>query len=75
MSDAGTISVDELEVGPRTYHCIKRHGFRTLGDLAKLTPRELISFRGIGVKTVKEIAKALAEHGCALADSSVEGEK
>ena len=41
MNDATAITIEEAGFTAKTYNCLKRAKFRTLGDIAGKTEREL----------------------------------
>ena len=66
MSDSGSIfemTLDEMELSVRSYNCLKRAGFDTVGDIANLTDDELRKIRNLGEKSVNEIKNRLNELG------------
>ncbi len=56
------LSIISLDLSVRSYNCLKRAGYETLDDLAKLTTRELKSIKNLGQKSVDEIIDKLSEH-------------
>ena len=54
-------SIDALELGVRSYHCLKRAGLDTIGKLAEyMASGELLkNVRNCGVKSVREIMEKL----------------
>jgi DNA-directed RNA polymerase subunit alpha len=54
--------IEELELGVRSYNCLKRVGIETIGDLVTKTETELAGIPNFG----KEVKKALAAHGLTL---------
>ncbi|MBU3912378.1 MAG: KH domain-containing protein, partial [Candidatus Omnitrophica bacterium] len=53
------IAVSELDgVGPKTEKALKKAGFKTTGDIAKLDLKELTKVEGIGKKTAEKILKS-----------------
>lgn len=64
--DAKNISIDSVDWAARAYHCLRRGGIETLGQLASLTFDELIKIRGLGWRTAQEIESKLEEYGLSL---------
>lgn len=63
MSD---ILIEELELGVRSYNCLKRVGVETIGDLISKTEAELSAIPNFGKKSIEEVKENLATHGLAL---------
>lgn len=57
-----------LNMSFRTSNCLKRAGKNTVGDVAKLTEKELMSIRNFGKRSFDEVVTALAEYGITLKD-------
>ncbi len=60
------ILIEELELGVRSYNCLKRVGIETVGDLVAKSDRDLASIPNFGRKSIDEIRAALAAHGLRL---------
>ena len=58
--------VEALDLTVRAYNCLRRAGIRSLGDLVKKTPDDLLSIRAMGRTTVRVIQDALAPQGLHL---------
>ncbi len=66
--------IEELELGVRSYNCLKRVGIETIGDLVTKTENELASIPNFGKKSIEEVKETLAQHGLRLrGDNGVEG--
>ena len=54
-------SIDALELGVRSYHCLKRAGLDTIGELAEYiaSGQPLRNVRNCGTKSVREIMEKL----------------
>jgi DNA-directed RNA polymerase subunit alpha len=65
--------IEELELGVRSYNCLKRVGIETIGDLVTKTENELASIPNFGKKSIEEVKETLAQHGLRLrGDNGVE---
>src|SRR5512132_3601596 len=58
--------IEELELGVRSYNCLKRVGIETIGDLVSKTENELASIPNFGRKSIEEVKETLATHGLTL---------
>ncbi len=59
--------IEELELGVRSYNCLKRVGIETIGDLVTKTEGELAAIPNFGRKSIEEVKETLATHGLNLA--------
>jgi DNA-directed RNA polymerase subunit alpha len=62
------ILIEELELGVRSYNCLKRVGVETIGDLISKTEDDLSAIPNFGKKSVEEVKENLARHGLGLRD-------
>ena len=60
------ILIEELELGVRSYNCLKRVGIETIGDLVAKTEAELAAIPNFGKKSIEEVKETLAAHGLTL---------
>jgi DNA-directed RNA polymerase subunit alpha len=58
--------IEELELGVRSYNCLKRVGIETIGDLVTKTEGELAAIPNFGKKSIEEVKETLATHGLNL---------
>jgi DNA-directed RNA polymerase subunit alpha len=58
--------IEELELGVRSYNCLKRVGIETIGDLVSKTETELGTIPNFGKKSIEEVKETLAAHGLTL---------
>ena len=58
--------IEELELGVRSYNCLKRVGIETIGDLVVKTEAELAAIPNFGKKSIEEVKETLATHGLTL---------
>jgi len=55
-----------LSLSTRTRNILLRHGMKTVGDVCMRTPSMLLEIRGLSIKTLLEIEKALVTNGLDL---------
>jgi DNA-directed RNA polymerase subunit alpha len=60
------ILIEELELGVRSYNCLKRAGIQTVGDLVSKTEGELNAIPNFGKKSIDEVIETLHARGLAL---------
>ena len=58
--------IEELELGVRSYNCLKRVGIETIGDLVSKSENELAAIPNFGKKSVEEVKETLQAHGLTL---------
>ena len=58
--------IEELELGVRSYNCLKRVAIETIGDLVSKSDAELAAIPNFGKKSIEEVAETLAAHGLTL---------
>jgi DNA-directed RNA polymerase subunit alpha len=58
--------IEELELGVRSYNCLKRVGIETIGDLVSKTEVELGAIPNFGKKSIEEVKETLAAHSLGL---------
>jgi DNA-directed RNA polymerase subunit alpha len=58
--------IEELELGVRSYNCLKRVGIETIGDLTSKSEAELVAIPNFGRKSIEEVRSSLAAHGLML---------
>ena len=58
--------IEELELGVRSYNCLKRVGIETIGDLVSKTESELAAIPNFGKKSIEEVRETLQAHGLTL---------
>src|SRR3954452_12636779 len=58
--------IEELELGVRSYNCLKRVGIETIGDLVSKSENELAAIPNFGRKSIEEVKETLATHGLNL---------
>src|SRR5207249_2075211 len=60
------ILIEELELGVRSYNCLKRAGVQTVGDLVSKTEGELNAIPNFGKKSIDEVVETLHSRGLNL---------
>src|SRR4029450_8628740 len=58
--------IEELELGVRSYNCLKRVGIETIGDRVGKTENELAAIPNFGKKSIEEVKETLSAHGLNL---------
>ena len=58
--------IEELELGVRSYNCLKRVGIETIGDLVSKSEGELAAIPNFGKKSIEEVSETLAARGLSL---------
>jgi DNA-directed RNA polymerase subunit alpha len=61
-----SILIEELELGVRSYNCLKRAGIQTVGDLISKSEAELNAIPNFGKKSIDEVIETLHERGLSL---------
>jgi DNA-directed RNA polymerase subunit alpha len=60
------ILIEELELGVRSYNCLKRAGIQTVGDLLQKSESELNAIPNFGRKSIEEVIETLEARGMSL---------
>jgi DNA-directed RNA polymerase subunit alpha len=60
------ILIEELELGVRSYNCLKRAGIQTVGDLVSKSEGELAAIPNFGKKSIDEVIETLSQRGLTL---------
>jgi DNA-directed RNA polymerase subunit alpha len=60
------ILIEELELGVRSYNCLKRAGVQTVGDLVQKSESELNAIPNFGRKSIEEVIETLEARGLGL---------
>ena len=60
------ILIEELELGVRSYNCLKRASVQTVGDLVRKTRGELNAIPNFGSKSIEEVIETLHARGLDL---------
>jgi DNA-directed RNA polymerase subunit alpha len=67
-SQMDDILIEELELGVRSYNCLKRAGIQTVGDLISKSEGELNAIPNFGKKSIDEVIETLHARGLNLRD-------
>jgi DNA-directed RNA polymerase subunit alpha len=65
-SPMNDILIEELELGVRSYNCLKRAGIQTVGDLISKSEGELNAIPNFGKKSIDEVIETLGARGLSL---------
>ena len=57
------MTIEELDLSVRSYNCLKRAGIQTVDELTQKTEDEMMRFRNLGKKSLKEVKDKLIELG------------
>lgn len=60
------ILIEELELGVRSYNCLKRAGIQTVGELVRKSESELNAIPNFGRKSIEEVEETLRARGLGL---------
>ena len=63
------ILIEELELGVRSYNCLKRAGIQTVGELVRKSESELNAIPNFGRKSIEEVIETLHSRGLELRPS------
>jgi DNA-directed RNA polymerase subunit alpha len=63
------ILIEELELGVRSYNCLKRAGIQSVGDLLQKSESELNAIPNFGRKSIEEVIETLEARGLSLRQS------
>lgn len=66
MADIRAKDIFELKLGTRSYAGLLRYGARTIGDVEKLTIKQIMNIPRVGKQSVKEIVNAMQKFGITL---------
>jgi DNA-directed RNA polymerase subunit alpha len=58
--------IEELELGVRSYNCLKREGIETVGDLIAKSEQELMCIPNFGRKSIEEVRERLEKNNLKL---------
>ncbi|MCQ2385385.1 MAG: DNA-directed RNA polymerase subunit alpha [Clostridia bacterium] len=63
------MTIEDLQLSCRSYHCLKRDGVDTVRDLVAKTKEDMMRVRNLGEKSLKEIIEKLRGYNLTLAES------
>jgi DNA-directed RNA polymerase alpha subunit len=61
--ESKSILLRETELSTRTINTLEKTGLKTLGDVCRLTEKEILEIKGIGPKGREELRQILGSHG------------
>ena len=61
-------TIEELDLSLRSFNCLKRAGFDTLGDVIQVSESELKTIKNFGKKSLTEVIDKIHELGLSLKD-------
>ncbi len=65
-SDLDDLLIEELDLGVRSYNCLKRAGIQSVGDLLQKSESELNAIPNFGRKSIEEVQETLEARGLSL---------
>ncbi len=65
-NNAGSITIEDLELSVRSFNCLKRAGINTVGELCDKTEEDMMKVRNLGRKSMEEVQQKLEELGLSL---------
>ena len=65
-SDLDDLLIEELDLGVRSYNCLKRAGIQSVGDLLQKSESELNAIPNFGRKSIEEVQETLEARGLTL---------
>lgn len=68
-SAAMMMTIEELDLGVRSFNCLKRAGINTVEELCNKTPEDMMKVRNLGKKSLDEVLLKLQKYGLHLRDS------
>lgn len=63
--------INDIEFSIRTTNLLRLNGCKTLFDITKFTSKEILSWRNMEKKSLREIRERLNEHGLCLKDETI----
>ena len=61
------VTIEDMELSVRSYNCLRRAGYDTLGDLVGKTTADLAKCRNLGRKSMEEVIAKAKEYGVVIA--------
>ncbi|MCH3987594.1 MAG: DNA-directed RNA polymerase subunit alpha [Lachnospiraceae bacterium] len=68
-SAAMSMTIEELDLGVRSFNCLKRAGINTVEELCNKTPEDMMKVRNLGKKSLDEVLLKLKKYGLGLRES------
>lgn len=66
------ISIETIYFSMRTLNVLKHNGVKTLKQLCELTSKDVLEFRNMGKRSLRELREKLAEYALSLKDETVD---
>ena len=60
------MNIEDMELSVRSYNCLKRAGINTVQDLTNKSKNDMLKVRNLGLKSLDEVEKKLADLGLGL---------
>ena len=67
-NDKLDMTIDELDLTVRSYNCLKRRRVNTVGELVEYTLEDLMGFRNMGRKSIREVVEKVHNLGLSFKD-------
>lgn len=67
-NDKLDMTIDELDLTVRSYNCLKRRRVNTVGELVDYTLEDLMGFRNMGRKSIREVVEKVHNLGLSFKD-------
>lgn len=67
-NDKLDMTIDELDLTVRSYNCLKRRRVNTVGELVEYTLEDLMRFRNMGRKSIREVVEKVHNLGLSFKD-------
>lgn len=67
-NDKLDMTIDELNLTVRSYNCLKRRQVNTVGELVEYTLEDLMRFRNMGRKSIREVVEKVHNLGLSFKD-------
>ena len=64
-----SMTIEELDLGVRSFNCLKRAGINTVEELCNKTPEDMMKVRNLGKKSLDEVLLKLKKYGLGLRES------
>ena len=74
-NDKLDMTIDELDLTVRSYNCLKRRRVNTVGELVDYSIEDLIGFRNMGRKSIREVVEKVHNLGLSFKDDNYKPEK
>ena len=55
--------IEKLQLSPRTHNCLKRAEINTVGDVLKMSEKEILKIQNLGGQSLEELREKLHQHG------------